>query len=168
MRVRQILSALAVAVVLALSGCAVGAGPGRTAAAAGSSLDFTGTTLDGKKFDAVALKGRPVVLWFWAPWCATCAQEAQTLKDVVPRYAGKLDVIGVAGMGREAEMRQFVADYKLAGFPQLADGQGAIWKKFGVTEQSVYVLIDRNGTVTHRDWIDYQDFTKVFDDLAKT
>jgi peroxiredoxin len=168
MRVRLILPALLAAVALVLSGCGAGTRSGTTTAAAANSLDFTGTTLDGKKFDAAGLKGRPVVLWFWAPWCATCAQEAETLKDVVPKFAGKLDIVGVAGMGKESEMRTFVSDYKLAGFPQIADGEGVIWKKFGITEQSVYVLIDRNGKVTHKDWIDYQDFGTVFAGLAKT
>jgi thiol-disulfide isomerase/thioredoxin len=168
MRVRLFLPALVTAAALALSGCGTGGQSGTTAAAAVSTLNFTGTTLDGKKFDAAGLKGKPVVLWFWAPWCATCAQEADTLKDVAPKYAGKLDIVGVAGMGKESEMRQFVADYKIGNFPQIADGEGAIWKKFGITEQSVYVLIDSTGKVTHKDWIDYQNFTKVFDDLAKT
>jgi peroxiredoxin len=168
MRVRLILPALLTAAALALSGCGAGARSGATAAAAANALDFTGTTLDGAKFDAAGLKGKPVVLWFWAPWCASCASEAQTLTDVVPQYKGKVDIIGVAGMGKEAEMKKFVADYKVGSFPHLSDGAGTVWKKFGVTEQSTYVLIDRAGKVTHKDWIDFQDFPKVFDDLART
>jgi peroxiredoxin len=160
MRVRLTLSALAAVALFALAACGTSSRPAGT-------LDFTGRTLDGKTFNAASLQGRPVVLWFWAPWCATCAQEADTLSKVAPRYKGKVDVIGVAGMGEEDEMHKFVSDYKLTGFPQIADGAGDIWKRFGITEQSVYVLIDRSGRVTHQDWIDYQDFGTVFDGLAK-
>jgi thiol-disulfide isomerase/thioredoxin len=167
MRVRLILPALMAAALIALTGCGAG-GQQAARASAADTLNFTGTTLDGKKFDATSLKGKPVMLWFWAPWCASCASEAQTLTDVAPRYQGKVDIVGVAGMGREQEMRKFVSDYQVGSFPHLSDGAGTVWRKFGITEQSVYVLIDRTGKVTHKDWIDFQDFPAVLDSLAKT
>jgi cytochrome oxidase Cu insertion factor (SCO1/SenC/PrrC family) len=73
-RSRPVLALLA-ALTLGLSGCASatapargsGSGPAQQASAAGS-LDFTASTLDGTTLDAATLAGKPVVLWFWAPF----------------------------------------------------------------------------------------------------
>ncbi|MEU4472845.1 redoxin domain-containing protein [Micromonospora sp. NPDC023888] len=117
-------------------------------------LRFTGTTLTGTAFDAAQLAGKPVVLWFWAPWCATCASQAWTVAEVAPRYRDTVPIIGVAGLGEQRAMKEFVTEFDLAGTPQLDDRKGALWKRFTVTEQSIFVIIDRNGTVIHQGFLD--------------
>lgn len=177
MRVRLFLPVLATSALLGLAGCGsaahggpapvraagVPAGAGASAAVP-ASLAFTATTLDGKRFDGASVAGRPVVLWFWAPWCATCASEAQTLPDLATEYQGKVAVVGVAGMGPEKDMHQFVADFDLGGMTNLSDDAGVVWKRFGVTEQSVYVLLDRRGKVVAKGWLDNQ---QIGDQMAR-
>ncbi|WP_262386759.1 redoxin domain-containing protein [Streptomyces sp. TRM49041] len=119
--------------------------PDTGAPAVPETLRFTGTTLDGKSFDGATLAGRPTVLWFWAPWCPTCkAQSAETAR-VAAEYAGRADVVGVAGLDKRAAMEKFAADNKVDGFPQLSDESGDIWKKFEITQQSTYVVLDKDG-----------------------
>ena len=108
-------------------------------------LRFTGTTLDGAAFDAAQLAGKPVVLWFWAPWCATCASQAWTVAEIAPRYRDTVPIVGVAGLGERKAMKEFVTEFDLGGTPQIDDSRGALWKRFKVTEQSIFVIIDRNG-----------------------
>jgi thiol-disulfide isomerase/thioredoxin len=117
-------------------------------------LRFTGTTLTGAAFDAAQLAGKPVVLWFWAPWCATCASQAWTVAEVAPRYRDTVPIIGVAGLGEQRAMKEFVTEFDLAGTPQIEDRKGALWKRFKVTEQSIFVIIDRNGTIVHQGFLD--------------
>jgi peroxiredoxin len=167
MRVRLILPALVAAALVALTGCASG-GQQAGKASASATLNFTGTTLDGKKYDAASLKGKPVVLWFWAPWCATCASEAQRLTSLAPEYKGKVDFVGVAGMGQEKEMREFVSEGDVGSFPHLSDDAGTVWKKFGVTQQSTYVLLDRAGKITMQGWLDNERIETEVAKLAKT
>jgi thiol-disulfide isomerase/thioredoxin len=169
MRVRLILPALLAAALVALTGCGSAADSGarpaaktadsaQTSPAAAvtvpASLKFTGTTLDGKPFDGASMAGRPVVLWFWAPWCATCAGEAPTVADLATTFKGKVSVLGVAGMGPEKDMHQFVTDGEVGHITHLSDNAGVVWKRFGITEQSLYVLIDRNGKVVSKGWLD--------------
>ena len=118
------------------------------------SLAFSARTLDGKPFDAASLAGKPVVLWFCAPWCPTCVGEAGSVADLAPKYTGKVAFVGVAGMGGEPEMRQFVTEGEVGGIPHLSDNAGTIWRRFGITEQSVYVLIDRAGNVVLKGFLD--------------
>jgi thiol-disulfide isomerase/thioredoxin len=187
MRVFPFLAVVAVAV---LSGCggtggaaAVGAPPAGAPAAASApgsaspspvvpavvpeALKFTGTTLDGKAFDATKFAGRPVVLWFWAPWCAVCLGQASTVGDLAKEYDGKVAMVGIAGLDQSAKaMDEFVVEGEVGNVTHLNDKAGVIWRKFGIKEQSVFVMIDRTGkvmqngyqdTVSLGEWVTYLD-----------
>ncbi|WP_433126261.1 TlpA family protein disulfide reductase [Micromonospora sp. CA-240977] len=122
-------------------------------------LRFTGTTLGGAAFDAAQLAGKPVVLWFWAPWCATCASQAWTVAEVAPRYRDTVPIVGVAGLGERKAMKEFVTEFDLGDTPQIEDGKGVLWKRFKVTEQSIFVIIDRNGAIVHQGFLDGEALT---------
>jgi thiol-disulfide isomerase/thioredoxin len=168
-----------------LAGCSGGAGqqaapaaPEAPAAAASSpagsptavtvpaTLSFTGTTVDGKRFDAATLAGRPVVLWFWAPWCGTCAGQAASVADARARYDGKVAVVGIAGLGDLKAMKEFVSDLGVGSVQHVNDQAGAIWRKFGITQQSVYVFLDARGAVVQQGWLDSTAFDERLAALA--
>ncbi|MGW3605987.1 redoxin domain-containing protein [Micromonospora sp. NPDC005161] len=151
---------------------AAGTAPAATTAAATGSptaaptparvpdtLRFTGTTLTGAAFDAAQLAGRPVVLWFWAPWCATCASQAWTVAEIAPRFRDTVPIVGVAGLGEQRAMKDFVTEFELAGTPQIDDRAGALWRRFKVTEQSTFLIIDRDGKVVHQGFLDGEALT---------
>ncbi|KXK62483.1 redoxin [Micromonospora rosaria] len=142
------------------------AGASASAAPAPETLRFTGRTLDGTPFSAAGLAGRPVVLWFWAPWCATCASQAWTVAEVAPAYRDTVPVIGVAGLGERQAIRDFVTEFELSRVPTLDDREGAIWRRFEVVEQSTFVLIDRNGRVIYQGFLDGEAFTRRLAQLA--
>ena len=119
-----------------------------------ASLQFTGKTLDGAAFNAATLAGKPAILWFWAPWCATCASEAQSIGDLAKEYQGRLGILGIAGLGENKAMHEFVSDFDLGTLPHLDDQAGKIWKKFKIPQQSWYVFLDRNGTVVKIGYLD--------------
>jgi thiol-disulfide isomerase/thioredoxin len=165
---RAALAGVAIAGLLAVSGCgaaaanpgAVAAAPGAVAAAAvPAALAFTGKTLDGAAFDAASLAGKPTLLWFWAPWCATCAGQASSVTDLKAKYGDRLAILGVAGLGDNKAMHDFVSDLDVGSVPNLDDQAGAVWRKFGVVEQSTFVLIDRQGAITHNGWMDDVDLS---------
>jgi thiol-disulfide isomerase/thioredoxin len=146
--------------VLALAGCG---GPSNRAAqppgpaGSGLLLAFTATTLDGKAFDGTSLQGRPAVLWFWAPWCPTCLGQAPGVREAVSRYGDRVAIVGVAGLDKTEAMPEFVRLAKVEGMTHLADEAGVVWKRFGVTEQSIFVLIDAGGQITFRGRLDPHD-----------
>ncbi|MGW7357257.1 redoxin domain-containing protein [Streptomyces sp. NPDC054802] len=118
---------------------------GSDATAVPDTLRFTGTTVDGRPFDAATLAGKPAVLWFWAPWCPTCKGQGPETAKVAAEFEGRANVVGVAGLDKPQAMKDFVADTKVGAFPNLSDEAGDIWKKFEITEQSVYVILDKDG-----------------------
>ena len=131
------------------------------------TLAFTAKTLDGTTFSAAALAGRPVVLWFWAPWCATCASQAWTVAEIAPTYRDTVPIVGVAGLGQQRAMTDFVTEFDLAGTPQLDDRAGTLWRRFKVTEQSTFVIVDRDGTVVHQGFLDGEALTRQVETLAR-
>nr|MDT0660675.1 redoxin family protein [Micromonospora sp. DSM 115978] len=178
MRIRPIALALLAVAALGATGCGgtpepVADGTGSVPVTAGPAspeatvaapvpvadlLKFDGTTLDGKAFDGASLAGRPTVLWFWAPWCATCAGQAASIRDMSAAHAERVNIVGVAGLGEEKAMREFVTEFEIEAVTQLNDQTGEIWRRFEVTEQSTYVFLDRSGTMTHRGWLDSLQF----------
>ncbi|SBT45604.1 redoxin domain-containing protein [Micromonospora auratinigra] len=131
------------------------------------TLSFTAKTLDGTAFDAARLAGRPVVLWFWAPWCATCASQAWTVAEIAPKYRDTVPIVGVAGLGAQRAMKDFVREFDLGGTPQLDDRAGTLWRRFEVVEQSTFVVVDRDGRVVHQGYLDGESLTRQVETLAK-
>jgi thiol-disulfide isomerase/thioredoxin len=165
---------LVLAGVLALTACAgPGAPTGAADAAAGDraaaprpDLNFTVATLGGGSFDGRSLAGKPAALWFWAPWCPTCAVEAPHVRQIADQYAGKITVVGVAGLDEVAAMHRFVDLTNVDNITHLADEQGVVWRRFGVTAQSTYVLLDASGTIVHRGYLDEDDLDRILAWLA--
>jgi peroxiredoxin len=131
------------------------------------TLRFTVATVDGPTFDGATLAGKPAVLWFWAAWCPRCRAKAGEVAAVAAEYAGRAQVIGVAGLGSgPAPMKKFVSDTRIGGFPNLADDQGTVWQRFGVTAQEYFVILDRSGRVTHKGTLTGDDLRRKVDALA--
>ena len=142
--------------VLVLSGCG-GTGDTSTAAsgssgASASALEFTGETLAGAEYDGQVLEGKPTVLWFWAPWCSTCRAQAGTVAKVATDYAGEVNVVGVGGLADPDDIRDFAREVE--GPTHLFDEEGEVWRHFGVTAQSTYVVLDADGGVVTEGYLD--------------
>jgi len=125
------------------SGHGGGASPATEVPAA---LDFTAPQVAGAEFDAGSLAGQDTVFWFWAPWCTECAAAAADVQAAAEAYAGRVQFVGVAGLSSDVDaMADFVDTHGLD-FPQLADTDGAVYTRFGVTTQDSYVLVDDDGS----------------------
>lgn len=185
MQVRHRAAALITVAALALAGCGEATSdgaappadtPGATATSAqpeaappdssvAESYDFTVATLNGPAFDGRDLAGNPAVLWFWAPWCSTCLGQAKRVNALAADYADQATVLGVAGLDGEPAMHEFVKMAGLSGFAQLSDEQGVVWKKFGITAQSTFVVLDSDGAVVDRGHLDVDELPATLDRL---
>lgn len=106
-------------------------------------LDFTATTVDGEAFAGETLAGRPVVLWFWAPWCPVCRSQAPTVRELSSSYDGRLGVVGIGSLDSGSAIEDFAEG--APGPVHLSDPEGELWKRFGIVEQSSFVVLDAAG-----------------------
>lgn len=108
--------------------------------------DFELRVLDGESVSLASLRGRVVILDFWATWCVPCAVEMPTLQ----RLHMELKEQGVVVLGVNAEppalARRFLTRHGVT-FATLTDPRSAITRLYGVQGIPVGVIIDRNGRV---------------------
>ncbi len=94
-----------------------------------------------------SLKGKAVVLNFWASWCIPCKEEAPYLEDVWrENRADGLVVVGVDAKDFRRDARRFADRFELT-FPIVYDGPGSILEDWGVTGFPETFVIDRQGRV---------------------
>ncbi len=108
-------------------------------------LDFTATTVGGESFDGASLAGSPTVLWFWAPWCPTCRSQIPQVQDLERTYGDRVGVVGVGSLDSAEAIADFAGDAD--GVTHLEDVDGELWTRFGVAEQSSFVVLDAAGDV---------------------
>jgi thiol-disulfide isomerase/thioredoxin len=118
---------------------------GQAADSVPENLDFSGTTVSGDEFQGASLAGRPTLLWLWAPWCPTCRGQFPQVEGLATEHEGDLNVVGVGSLDSAEAIAGFADDVE--GITHLEDSEGELWKRFGVTEQSSFVLLDAAGTV---------------------
>lgn len=98
------------------------------------------------------LRGRPVVVNFWAPSCVPCRAEFPVLRAALEAHAGEgLVLLGVwfrgGGFLDSAEdVTRFMADQS-AGWPALADPDGAVRDGWAVVVPPTTFFVDRDGVV---------------------
>ena len=108
---------------------------------------FVATTLDGKTVDVAALKGKVVILHFWATWCAPCREEMPALEVVWRHYHGQgLEVLAVSA---DRPRARDAVDQVMRYFSFPAAMMGAITKNDFLTLNSVPVtyVVGKGGTV---------------------
>jgi len=109
---------------------------------------FTMKSFDGRDVSLEALKGRPVVVNFFASWCGPCQLEAPALRDAWSEFGDRVEFVGVAIDDSEAGARGFLKEYRLE-FTAGLDSDGEIMKSYNIFAIPKTLFIDRNGTILY-------------------
>ena len=93
------------------------------------------------------LRGKVVVLNFWASWCGPCENEAPVLERAQRKLAGSGGtVLGVTYKDDADASRDFVKKYKLT-YPSLRDDRLDLAPKYGTTKLPETFVLDKDGHV---------------------
>src|SRR6478672_1447672 len=104
------------ALVLAVSLLATSAGCGRRQPTAEEKalLEFTMKDADGKDLKFETLRGKPLVVNFWATWCGPCKIETPMLVALSEKYKAQgLTILGVETDSDAAAVREFREKFKV-------------------------------------------------------
>ena len=102
-------------------------------------LDDSGT------LSLASLRGKAVVINFWASWCEPCKEEAALLEAAWRRYRGRGVVfVGIDTQDFKSDARRFVERYRVT-YPVVRDGEGDTVTRYGVTGLPETWFVGRNG-----------------------
>jgi DsbE subfamily thiol:disulfide oxidoreductase len=112
--------------------------------------DFTLPLLNGETITLSSLKGKVVVLNFWATWCPPCREEMPSMETLYKRYKDMgLEMLAVNLRENNNTVRQFIQRHGYT-FPVPLDQHGRVGSVYGVEAIPTTYIIDREGKITGR------------------
>ena len=118
---------------------------------------FTGRTPDGTTLALDDLRGRVVLLTFWASWCEPCRTELPVFETLHREIgSGGLAVVAINARERVPTIREYTRALNLT-FPVVLDVRGEIQRRYGVVGLPTTFLVARDGravarAIGPRDW----------------
>lgn len=119
--------------------------------------DFTLQTLEGKEFSLADLKGKKVMINFWATWCPPCKAETPHLVNYYNEH-GKdenFEILSINAMSTESKsekVEEFIKEYKMT-FPVLIDPRGELLNQYEVLNFPTSFFINTKGVIQEKSYV---------------
>jgi thiol-disulfide isomerase/thioredoxin len=111
---------------------------------------ISGTSFEHGELSLTDLRGKVVLLQFWASWCPTCLKGLPGIERLYEQHADQgFEIVGISLDEEAKDARRAIAEFNLS-WPQLCDGLGKaspLAKGYDVRGTPRYILIDREGRI---------------------
>lgn len=115
--------------------------------ASGQAPPFIFTTFEGETISLEDLRGKGVVLNFWASWCAPCRDEAPLLEAMWRREKENgIVFIGLDYLDQEPAAKAYLAEFDIT-YPNGPDLQSAAARRYGIKGVPETFFIDADGMI---------------------
>lgn len=111
-----------------------------------SAPNFKLYTYDGELINLYDMLGMPVIINFWATWCAPCIVEMPILQERYDRYDPNLIIFAVNAGEAKSAVQKFVEDNSIS-FPTLLDPSEIVQKLYSIRAYPTTYFIDQNGVI---------------------
>jgi len=115
--------------------------------------DFTLAALSTHSAPALhlaSLKGKPVMLNFWASWCDVCKAEARLLQNTWQRVQGQgIVFVGIDIQDTQSDGLSFLQTYGIT-YPNVVDADGSVTINYGVTGVPETFFLNRQGVIVKK------------------
>jgi thiol-disulfide isomerase/thioredoxin/predicted negative regulator of RcsB-dependent stress response len=108
--------------------------------------EFELTTLNGEKFSSSRLRGKKVILNFWAVWCGPCRAELKELEQFQQNHPEVVVLTAVDTTAESKDLRDLIREQRLASL-RIAPTPPGLMEKFGAYGYPNTFIIDENGFV---------------------
>lgn len=116
----------------------------------GQPLSLKFTALDGRQVDLEKMRGKVVLIDFWATWCGPCIAALPEVKSAYQEFHPKgFEIVGISFDRAEQKLKEFVAKQKMD-WPQYFDGKewaNELGQKFGIEAIPTMWLVDKKGVL---------------------
>ncbi len=113
--------------------------------------DFSVTTSAGEFISLDDLKGKVVLLDFWATWCGPCVTALPSLRNLNKKFTKteKFVLLGISTDHDEDKWSSFIVKQEMI-WPQFLDRERAVQRAFRVNKFPTYVVLDHEGVIRYR------------------
>ncbi len=112
--------------------------------------DFQVQNLDGENVSLSELRGKPVMLNFWATWCPPCVSEMSYIQQIYKEWSDKGLVLLTIDVGESsARVKEFLQAYNLS-LPTLLDTERRVAQKYSIKYYPTTFFIDKNGIIQEK------------------
>lgn len=112
--------------------------------------DFSVKMTDGAEKTLSSLRGKPVMLHFWATWCPPCVRELPMIAEAAQVYSGRLEVFAVSSGETRGTVSAYLARQGglLSSFVSGYDDTAEVSFLYGVSAIPMTIFIDEQGIIT--------------------
>jgi thiol-disulfide isomerase/thioredoxin len=159
--------AIAALMLVAVAGAAwAGVGKGQRAP------EFALPTLKGQKVTLSSLRGKVVLIDFWAQWCEPCKKELPQLDKLARDYAGKGVVVLAVNIDKQRENAERMSKLLGLSLEVLLDPAGSVASTYDPPKMPTSFVVDKKGIVRYVNEgfdgpADVDRFKKQLDELTK-
>jgi cytochrome c biogenesis protein CcmG/thiol:disulfide interchange protein DsbE len=108
--------------------------------------DFTLQTLDGRSVRLADLRGRPVILNFWATWCPPCRQEIPNLMAAAAKWGDRVAIVGIDDSEDHDTVAGFVFQESMT-YTVLLDPSHVVVDGYRVNGLPTSFFVDADGVI---------------------
>lgn len=127
--------------------------------------DFTLVDIQGETVRLSSLRGKPVLVNFWATWCTPCAQEMPMIESAYQKEGSQFAVLAVNADEPDAKVRDYVNNMGLT-FTILLDPGGTVQSQYRLNGYPSSFFIDGDGIIRD-EYIGIMDSTQLTKGLLK-
>ena len=150
---------------LLITGCS--AGTNNNAVVGQPAPDFQLESLEGEFVSLSSLKGKPMLINFWATWCPPCRDEMPYMQQIYAEWSDKGAAILAINIGESSStVSEFMNKYDLS-LPVLLDTKGDVAGKYNIRAIPTTYFIDKDGIIREKTIGSFQNKAQIEERLRK-